>query len=95
MVVETAVGIGVGDATGTCLIVAVRVGVGRNVVLVVVTLMFCSPGGTGEATYSTAPKEAGFMHPLIKTVTVTRTVKIPIAFHFLISRTCADIVYPS
>jgi len=50
--------------------------------------------GVGVAT-GVALVETGLVHPLMKTMPVTRTVKIPIVFHFLISRTCADIVYAS
>jgi hypothetical protein len=56
-------------------IVDVRVGVTSTV-----SLTICGVGVASGA----VPVEPVFVHPLIKTIPITRTVKIPIAFHFFI-----------
>jgi hypothetical protein len=84
----------------TCCGVGVRVGVTSTVSLTIcnvgigvgvtstVSLTMCDVGvATGAVLV-----ESELMHPLIKTIPVTRTVKIPIAFHFFIARTSNTLI---
>jgi hypothetical protein len=69
IVVATGAGVGVGDCGGV-------------IVGVTGTAPFTT-GGAGVAT-GAVPKDPVPVHPLMRTIPITRTVKIPIAFHFFI-----------
>jgi hypothetical protein len=80
------VGVRVG-VTSTVLLTTCGVGIGVGVTSTV-SLTIC---GAGVATGAELV-ESELVHPLIKTMPVTRTVKIPVAFHFFIARTLNTLI---
>jgi hypothetical protein len=79
-IVSETTGVAVG-VSGAVLAGTVITGVGEGVTSTVP----CTICGTGVA-MGAAFVEAELMHPLRKTTPVTRTIKMPIAFHFFIAR---------
>ena len=63
-------------------------GSGVSVVAIIVILWVIDPGPAGIVDELTTPDDSGWrMHPLIRHIPITRTMKIVYIIHFLIART--------